>query len=175
MADMKQVVNLIADNKLYHTNTPDRTVASVLERIGMLTCIAMREDISTTLRRECVETLKREICSRNNHLGREKVDTFTKDIGVPFPKHDHSIYLMHHGLSKVWKIGRSVNPRQREKTLQHQDPRISLEWTIKAPGKFEQFLHKKFKKKRLRGEWFELTQEDVEWIKSKAFDQFIGN
>ena len=77
------------------------------------------------------------------------------------------LYLMYDSATGLYKIGKSFNPNTREKTLGGQTPLISLIHTTKhKTPKMEKELHEKYKNKRVRGEWFELTQEDVEFIKS---------
>jgi hypothetical protein len=73
------------------------------------------------------------------------------------------IYLMKHKNGLV-KIGASINPKSREKTLQAEDP--NLEIFFEAPGSFEleRKLHLRFSEQRVRGEWFNLKENDVEWI-----------
>lgn len=39
----------------------------------------------------------------------------------------------------------------------------------------ERFLHEHFKHKRVRGEWFDLTDKDVEWIKGESYLGENGN
>ena len=70
-----------------------------------------------------------------------------------------------------YKIGISNSPEYREKTLQSEKPTIEMICNKKYVSRrmalsFEQALHKTFSKKRVRGEWFELNQNDVEEIKS---------
>lgn len=62
----------------------------------------------------------------------------------------------------LYKIGRSRNPGEREATLQSQKP--SIEMIAVTELSIEKGLHKMFKEKRIRGEWFELNQHDVEEI-----------
>jgi Meiotically up-regulated gene 113 len=76
------------------------------------------------------------------------------------------IYLMKSNLNGFVKIGKSINPRAREKTLQSEDPLLELVFVSPLiDGVNELFLHDKFRSKRIRGEWFNLTNEDVESIK----------
>jgi hypothetical protein len=62
------------------------------------------------------------------------------------------------------KIGNSETPVIREKTLSHSVPEISL-FKIKKTNdryKLENELHKRFKEKRIRGEWFKnITKEEI--------------
>lgn len=76
---------------------------------------------------------------------------------------DALTYLMKNSNNGLYKIGKSINPDVREKTLQGEDPYTELIHTINAD--IEKFLHDKFKKKRVRGEWFKLSNRDVEYIK----------
>lgn len=82
------------------------------------------------------------------------------------------IYLMLNTRSGYYKIGRSNDPEKREKTLQAEEPDITLIHKWPAPAEYEKKLHDRFKPKRSRGEWFELSQVDVIEIKSimKAFE-----
>jgi len=68
----------------------------------------------------------------------------------------------------VYKIGASTTPNQRSKTLGLQLPyETALMHTIETDDMYglENELHRKFAKKRKRGEWFELDEADIEYIK----------
>jgi predicted GIY-YIG superfamily endonuclease len=80
------------------------------------------------------------------------------------------LYLMKDLANGYFKIGISNNPKYREKTLQSEKPTIEL---ITSKGfsnrkialAFESSLHKSYKNKRLRGEWFELNEREISEIK----------
>lgn len=76
------------------------------------------------------------------------------------------VYLMINHSNGYYKIGRSANPRFRERTLQAQEPKVELIEFWEAAKKVEIDLHKIFKDKRLRGEWFELNMEDLNQVYS---------
>jgi hypothetical protein len=68
------------------------------------------------------------------------------------------------------KIGISKEPKHRESTLQSEKPSILLIWSspvpIKNVNKIEAILHEKFSSKRIRGEWFDLSDDDIYFIKN---------
>ena len=77
------------------------------------------------------------------------------------------IYIFKDDVRGFYKIGRSIKPKFREKTLQAEIPSISTIFISPLTDKkTEKDLHKKFAHKRLRGEWFSLTQDDIEIIKN---------
>jgi hypothetical protein len=64
------------------------------------------------------------------------------------------------------KIGISNRPEYRERTLQSEKPTIELLCAKQYPSRtiaeaIEGALHKAFGEKRLRGEWFNLSDQDV--------------
>lgn len=63
------------------------------------------------------------------------------------------------------KIGRSINPKLREKTLQGEEPEIEMIaiWTMDKY--YEKQLHQKYSVKRVRGEWFDLSISELIEIK----------
>jgi hypothetical protein len=75
-----------------------------------------------------------------------------------------SLYLMKH-VNGLTKIGKSKRPRIREKTLQAEDPRLSLIFVAHGKGHLEDQVHEMFSGLRVRGEWFDLDQSDIETIK----------
>lgn len=77
----------------------------------------------------------------------------------------HYVYIMFNKHNKYHKIGRSIKPEYRERTLQGQEPDIELVEKWIASAEVERTLHRKYKEKRMRGEWFDLTENDVEEIK----------
>ena len=60
------------------------------------------------------------------------------------------------------KIGRSANPLNRETTLLSSRPTIKLLYT--CDRNIESLLHKAYASKRVRGEWFALTELDIKKI-----------
>lgn len=74
------------------------------------------------------------------------------------------IYLMRNNRNGYYKIGFSKNPSARERTLQSEEPDITLirQW----PGTMfdEVALHAKFEAQRIRGEWFKLSDADIAYI-----------
>jgi hypothetical protein len=64
-----------------------------------------------------------------------------------------------------YKIGRSLKPKFREKTLQSEKPTIELLFSNDAKIKKEKDLHNMFSDKRIRGEWFDLNGSDLTKIK----------
>lgn len=77
-------------------------------------------------------------------------------------REDQLSYLMIDRSNGFVKIGKSANPRFREKTLQSEKP--SIELLAICDDDVELVLHRKYKHKRLRGEWFDLTHDELESI-----------
>ena len=75
------------------------------------------------------------------------------------------------------KIGyTSKDPVFREKTLQSEEPEIELIFSFYGlPMKEEKNLHKHFDDKRIRGEWFKLSELDIykakDFLKNKYIDK----
>lgn len=71
-------------------------------------------------------------------------------------------YLLKDKNTGLYKIGKSVNPLNREKTLQGEKPTYEL---LKVwDDNIERELHDKYKNQRVRGEWFELNSIQVRYI-----------
>lgn len=78
---------------------------------------------------------------------------------------DNYVYLMLNTRNRFVKIGKSKRPKHREKTLQAEEPEIIMIALWKAADRVEKTLHKQFKTKRHRGEWFNLSFKDITFIK----------
>jgi hypothetical protein len=75
------------------------------------------------------------------------------------------VYLMHNKRNNLIKIGKSVNPSHREKTLQAEEPEINMIAVWEASPRLETHLHRLYKHKRLRGEWFDLNFKELKEVK----------
>lgn len=76
-----------------------------------------------------------------------------------------NVYVMIDKNTGYYKIGRSVRPEYREKTLQSEKPTIEMLFYHDAQVKDEKDLHDKFEAKRIRGEWFDLSGSDLAYIR----------
>ena len=80
------------------------------------------------------------------------------------------VYLMIDSTNGYHKIGISNKPKYREKTLQSEKPTIEMLCSKSFPNRkiassFEQALHQTYAEKRIRGEWFDLTEKESEDLK----------
>lgn len=83
---------------------------------------------------------------------------------------DGYVYLIQ-AASGFYKIGRTANPKNRIRTFSVKLPfEVDYLCLIKTKNmyKLERELHKRYEKKRVRGEWFKLSPADVEYIKGLA-------
>ena len=76
------------------------------------------------------------------------------------------VYLMRDNTNGYHKIGISNKPEYREKTLQSEKPSIEMLACKKFPTRkiaeaIESALHTAYSQQRVRGEWFNLNDEDV--------------
>jgi len=81
---------------------------------------------------------------------------------------DGHIYLMGDQSNGHTKIGKSVDPGYREKTLRSDKKEIRLIYNnlVLKMSCTENYLHERFKDKRLEGEWFDLSTAEIEEAKS---------
>ena len=77
-------------------------------------------------------------------------------------------YLIKNKRNGLYKIGRSKNIKQREKTLQSEEPEISVIKTFDSD--IESILHSKYSDYRVRGEWFKLSKIQVKYICSNNWE-----
>jgi hypothetical protein len=77
----------------------------------------------------------------------------------------YKTYIMKDELNSLYKIGKSKNPRLREKTLQSEKPSIKMIKVINDD--IEKELHNKYKDFRIRGEWFNLNKIQIKYICTK--------
>tara|TARA_R110002020_G_C16169395_1_gene763963 strand:+ start:42 stop:1127 length:1086 start_codon:yes stop_codon:yes gene_type:complete len=71
-------------------------------------------------------------------------------------------YILKDNNTGFYKIGKSINPVFREKTLQSEKPTIQAVKIFKEDHEDE--LHKKYSKYRVRGEWFKLNKIQLQYI-----------
>lgn len=94
-------------------------------------------------------------------------NTFVTTLLLPIKESQKcSIYLKQNGDGHI-KIGISKNPKQREGTLQSQESSIKLLYSREFPDRqfavqLEKTLHEIYKYWRIRGEWFNLNQNQVD-------------
>ncbi|NOZ47052.1 MAG: GIY-YIG nuclease family protein [Chlorobi bacterium] len=81
-----------------------------------------------------------------------------------FKENTNYTYLMFNKDTNAFKIGRSTRPQYRERTLQSKEPHIELLKTWESEKRIEKRLHRHFRNKKLRGEWFKLSLTDIKHI-----------
>ena len=72
---------------------------------------------------------------------------------------DFKTYIIKDSSSKLFKIGRSINPRRRHRDIYTANPTTLL--LMFCNKDIESDLHKKYKKKHVSGEWFRLSDVDL--------------
>ena len=84
-------------------------------------------------------------------------------------KGDDCVYVIKHkGESSIHKIVKSADFHQRFETIQSYNPaelEVVLVQKTSLNNYLEKILHFEFKSKKIRGEWFDLSKEDVARLK----------
>lgn len=112
--------------------------------------------------------------NENKNKGRKLHELFTISHGIPpvinnprINKNAGSVYILKYG--SQYKIGCSNNIDKRLHDLNKNTPHeITLIHSIETNNKYtlEKELHHKYKDKRVKGEWFDLLDSDIEDIKN---------
>mgnify|MGYP003653599290 CR=1 FL=1 len=92
-------------------------------------------------------------------------EKLTEELKLEISGDCTNVYVMIDKNTGYYKIGRSIKPEYREKTLQSEKPTIEMLFSYKAKAKDETYLHKHFKTQRIRGEWFDLKGSDLTTIR----------
>ena len=111
------------------------------------------ENLDVKYEKEIVEDYNDTI--EENTIQENKIEEKLIEIDV-------KTYLMKDKANNYYKIGKSKNPKYREKTLQSEKPTIEI---VKVWNKnIERILHNKYADYRCRGEWFKLNDIQVKYI-----------
>lgn len=86
----------------------------------------------------------------------------------PRPPKPTFIYLLLDERSGYVKIGRAKDPSARERTLQSENPCVSMIYRGPADASLENELHQEYAEFRVRGEWFKLSKTQIDDIKRRA-------
>lgn len=102
---------------------------------------------------ENIENEKIKLFQENyKNLEKERIKILEKQV----------CYILKDIKTNLYKIGKSVNPINREKTLQSEKPTYKLIKVFKKDH--ESTLHNKYRKQRIRGEWFKLSNIQLKYI-----------
>jgi hypothetical protein len=86
--------------------------------------------------------------------------------------YEYKTYIMKDEETGYVKIGRSIDPKNREKTLMAIKPSINLLYTTNK--NIERKLHTEYKENRIRGEWFKLEDLHIaDMIEKYKFKKVI--
>lgn len=112
----------------------------------------------------------KNFCRALNELGFKWDESNSKKRKELIVKDKCYVYLMIDRTNGFHKIGISNKPQYREHTLQSEKPSIELICAKEFPSRkiaeaLESALHKTYENKRVRGEWFDLSKEDISDLK----------
>lgn len=103
---------------------------------------------------------------KEHHLFVAMNSLWHKDVNVVEKKKSRYVYFLS-GWDNYTKIGKTNDIKSRVSAHSCSNPNSKLLFSIyDADGSTEGRLHKHFKDKRVKLEWFDLTDSDIEWIKS---------
>jgi hypothetical protein len=78
-------------------------------------------------------------------------------------------YIIKDKSTGFYKIGKTVNFKRRFQTLSTSN--INLQQTLIIFGDEEKYLHQIYSNKRIKLEWYNLNQRDIDDIKEYIFDR----
>ena len=108
-----------------------------------------------------IDYFKKMLSENENHFSNKIVNV---EKSIKDSDKIRFTYIMYDQISGFYKIGKSINPEFREKTLSSQTPQIKLINKCLESIVSERYLHSLFSNKNVRGEWFNLEMDEIEHI-----------
>lgn len=162
--ERQSVTSLLCPTAWFETQTEDG-VALILNSDGLL---PSREQLDALLVRvQNTRSIPQEDVLTINEEGIEaRAKRAGSGVAKPSPQKTIYLYLAKNRRNGLTKIGITINPVFREHTLMSQEPEVDFIFHRIGTRAEEKLLHSHFANKRVRGEWFSLTESDVNWCKS---------
>ena len=160
------IYDIDADGILYKLQHHPYFTFIELQELKSSVDLTLKRYKELNLNDEIIEQLNQEECKKEMQQY-----AMQNNFEIPIKHETTFVYLMLDKNTGYHKIGRSINPNKRERTLQSEKPTITLFYHCEVPVKIETILHEKYKDYRVRGEWFDLDEEQineiVEYLESK--------
>ena len=138
----------------------------IQERIAATVEFARNNDIGKLNDEALIQIMQAQEDHVNSVI--KRIEAFVGDNQRNSCGQKTKIYVMIDRNTGYYKIGRSDKPTKRERTLQSEKPTIELLFYWEASYSTELELHDMFAQYRVRGEWFNLSEADIEHIKFMA-------
>ena len=154
----KEELGVFASSKLLKVRIKTKDVDTIDYAVRSAHC---SEEMTSEIVKMAADNFKRKI----EELGLDQVEKEPQEV-----RDDTCyVYIMRDEANNCHKIGISNRPEYREKTLQSDKPYITLLQAKEFPSRkiakaFESALHKTYESKHMRGEWFDLSQEEVDEV-----------
>lgn len=143
------------------------------KEVALFTGIGERmvaSSIKLLIRNKLLTCIRKGLPSKNHYSfsseNIENLEKLLRDADNNCPRYKNSLmkqktYVVQDlDRENAYKIGRSRNPELRLKRLMYELP--NLELIMVCDSDIEQDLHKHFKPKNIVGEWFSLSEEDLD-------------
>ena len=94
------------------------------------------------------------------------------DAGTPTTRPAAGFIYLARSADGKYKIGHSRDVRKRMQSLQtgvHKKLQLVAKVKTSNCSALERICHRRFAAKRLRGEWFNLTENDIQWVKGLPY------
>ena len=151
--ELFEFLNKKIDEKYYFINL-DRLFVRILEKRDTLNVLKNKR--KEKKHNEVKERLDRWLDLYNN--GQIKLQNKKQ----PTEYKETKTYILKDNNTGYYKIGKSIDPLNREKTLQSEKPTYQMIKIFNKDVEYE--LHKKYNNQRQRGEWFNLNKTQVKYI-----------
>jgi hypothetical protein len=116
--------------------------------------------------RECISALKWRI----------EVLERADEERIKRAKRPSYVYMMIDQRNGRYKIGRSIDPCKRERTLQSEVPETELMgYCLEGRGISEKILHRRYKLRKVRGEWYNLLASEVKEVLSEMRERLMDS
>ncbi|MFV5693142.1 GIY-YIG nuclease family protein [Flavobacterium sp. LT1R49] len=152
--------------KIYCLKTKNEILGGIIGKYGIYNSSIYLILVIQRLAKEYRELVRNEIPDYKPLLEHNIVISQSSIIEID----ECYVYLMIDTINQYHKIGISNKPSWREKTLQSEKPSIELIASKKFVSRrialsIEKAFHNTFADKRVRGEWFQLNEMDIEEIR----------